>query len=69
MLPSSNGTPNRATRREGFFMPVSGKIPEAVKRKMVNQEGFEPNMGPDGALLMGLSVLDFQADSVLTDHR
>ena len=53
MLPSSNGTPNRATRREGFFLPVSGKIPEAVKRKMVNQEGFEPNMGPDGARLMG----------------
>jgi hypothetical protein len=53
MLPSGNGTPNRATRREGWFMPVSGKIPEAVKRKMVNQEDFEPNMGPDGARLMG----------------
>ena len=53
MLPSGNGTPNRATRREGWFMPVSGKIPEAVKRKMVNQQGFEPNMGPDGARLMG----------------
>jgi hypothetical protein len=53
MLPSANGMPNRATRREGWFMPVSGKIPEAVKRKMVNQEGFEPNMGPDGARLMG----------------
>ncbi len=53
MLPSIDGTPNRATRREGWFMPVSGKIPEAVKRKMVNQEGFEPNMGPDGAQLMG----------------
>jgi hypothetical protein len=53
MLPSGNATPNRATRREGWFMPVSGKIPEAVKRKMVNQEDFEPNMGPDGARLMG----------------
>ena len=53
MLPSSNGTPNRATRREGWFMPVSGEIPEAVKRKMLNQEGFDPNMGPDGAQLMG----------------
>ncbi len=53
MLPSGNGTPNRATRREGFFLPVSGKIPEAVKRRMVNVEGFEPNMGPDGAQLMG----------------
>ncbi len=53
MLPSSDGTPNRATRREGWFLPVPKKIPEAVKRKMVNQEGFELNMGPDGALLMG----------------
>ena len=53
MLPSGNGTPNRATRREGFFLPVSGKIPEAVKRRMVNVGGFEPNMGPDGAQLMG----------------
>ena len=51
--PAGNGTPNRATRREGFFLPVSGKIPEAVKRRMVNVEGFEPNMGPDGAQLMG----------------
>jgi len=53
MLPSSDGTPNRATRREGWFMPVSGKIPESVKQKMVNQKSFEPNMGPDGAQLMG----------------
>ena len=53
MLPSGNGTPNLATRREGFFLPVSGKIPEAVKRRMVNVGGFEPNMGPDGAQLMG----------------
>lgn len=53
MLASNKGTPNRATRREGFFLPVSGKIPEEVKRKMVNKEGFEPNMGPDGAQLMG----------------
>ena len=53
MLPSSDGTPNRATRREGWFMPVSGKISESVKQKMVNQKSFEPNMGPDGAQLMG----------------
>ena len=53
MLPSGSGTPNRAMRREGFFLPVSGKIPEAVKRRMVNVGGFEPNMGPDGAQLMG----------------
>ncbi len=62
MLPSIDGTPNRATRREGWFMPVSGKIPEAVKRKMVNQEGFEPNMGPDGAQLMG-ARLDNEGNS------
>lgn len=53
MLSSSDGTPNRAARREGWFLPVPKKIPEAVKRTMVNQEGFELNMGPDGALLMG----------------
>jgi hypothetical protein len=62
MLPSSNGTPNRATRREGWFMPVSGEIPEAVKRKMLNQEGFELNMGPDGAQLMG-ARLDNEGNS------
>jgi len=53
LLPSDSGTPNRATRREGWFIPVSGEIPEAKKRKMTNQDGFEPNMGPDGAQLMG----------------
>ncbi len=53
MLSSSDGTPNRAARREGWFLPVPKIIPEAVRRKMVNQEGFEPNMGPDGAQLMG----------------
>ena len=53
MLPSSDGTPNRAARREGWFLPVPEKIPEAQKRRMQNQEGFEFNMGPDGAQLMG----------------
>lgn len=53
MLPSTGGKPNRATRREGWFLPVSGKIPEAKKRKMLNQPEFELNMGPDGAQLMG----------------
>ena len=57
MLPSSNGTPNRLIRREGWFFPVPENIPEAAKqkllKKMTNQEGFEPKMGPDGALLMG----------------
>ncbi len=53
MLPSSDGTPNRAVRREGWFMPVPKKIPEARKRQLQNREGFEFNMGPDGAQLMG----------------
>jgi hypothetical protein len=53
MLPAGNGTPNRATRREGWFIPVAGEIPEAKKRNILNQPEFEPNMGPDGALLMG----------------
>jgi hypothetical protein len=53
MLSSSDGTPNRAARREGWFMPVPKEIPEARKRQLQNREGFEFNMGPDGALLMG----------------
>ena len=53
MLPSSDGTPNRAVRREGWFLPMPKEIPEAQKRELQNQEGFEFNMGPDGAQLMG----------------
>jgi hypothetical protein len=53
LLPSGDGTPYRGARREGWFMPVSGEIPEEKKRKMLNQPDFEINMGPDGALLMG----------------
>jgi len=62
MLPSSDGTPNRAVRREGWFLPMPEKIPEAKKRQMQNQEGFEFNMGPDGAQLMG-GRLDHQQPS------
>jgi len=53
LLASNNGTPNRATRREGWFMPVPDEIPEAVKRRLLNRGDFELNMGPDGAQLMG----------------
>lgn len=51
MLPASDGTPNRAIRREGWFFPPEYGSGDA--RRNVNQEGFEPVMGPDGALLMG----------------
>ena len=51
LLPSENGTPNRATRREGWFVPLEeGQEPPQA---MINQTGFQPNMGPDGAQLMG----------------
>jgi len=53
LLPNTSGTPNRATRREGWFMPVQDEIPETVKRRLLNQRDFEMNMGPDGAQLMG----------------
>lgn len=39
--------------REGWFMPVPKEIPEALKRQLQNLEGFEFNMGLDGAQLMG----------------
>lgn len=57
MLPSSDGTPNRNIRREGWFLPMPENIPETEKqrliRKSLNEKSFEPIMGPDGALLMG----------------
>ncbi|MDA7620024.1 hypothetical protein N8606_01740 [Akkermansiaceae bacterium] len=53
LLPSQDGTPYRGARREGWFMPVPDEIPEAVKRKLLNRDEFELNMGPDGAQLMG----------------
>ena len=46
LLPSGNGTPNRLTRREGWFMPYR-VLPKSQK------PGFEPTMGPDAARLMG----------------
>ncbi len=58
MLPAANGTPNRAIRREGWFRKLPDKIPDALKKQMQNQEGFEFNMGPDGALLMGARTPD-----------
>lgn len=57
MLPSSKGTPGRMIRREGWFLPMPENISEAAKEKILrsalNDESFVPNMGPDGALLMG----------------
>jgi hypothetical protein len=51
MLPSRNGMPHRTIRREGWFMPLppGAKIPP----KMINQKGFQPVVGRDGAQLMG----------------
>jgi hypothetical protein len=56
MLPASNGTPNRLIRREGWFIPVPENPPPAIRKRLkslLNQPGFTPNMGPDGAQLMG----------------
>ena len=51
LLPSGNGTPNRATRREGWFFPT--EFHSRIESRTHNQKGFQPNMGPDGAQLMG----------------
>ena len=53
MLPSTDGTPNRIIRREGWFFGENSEFGSAEERRSVNQEGFEPVMGPDGSLLMG----------------
>ena len=57
MLPSSNGTPNRSIRREGWFLPMPENISKAAKQRLLkqarNDQSFELNMGPDGGLLMG----------------
>ena len=57
MLPSIDGTPHRNIRREGWFLPMPENISPAEKEKLLsrslNDKQFEPNMGPDGALLMG----------------
>ena len=57
MLPSASGIPHRNIRREGWFLPLPENIPEAAKQRLLkrslNEETFEPSMGPDGALLMG----------------
>ena len=53
LLPNATGTANRATRREGWFMPVQDEIPEAVKRRLLNRRNFEMNMGPDGGAVDG----------------
>ena len=51
LLHSTDGRPNRAIRREGWFLPVADG--QQFPPSMLNEEGFEPNMGPDGALLLG----------------
>ena len=51
LLESSDGRANRAMRREGWFLPFEPG--QEISASLLNQAGFEPNMGPDGALLMG----------------
>ena len=53
MLSSIDRTPNRNIRREGWFLPLPENLSEAAKKRSLNDKSFEPNMGPDGALLMG----------------
>jgi len=57
LLPTASGTPNRNIRREGWFMPFPENASNADKQRLLarvlNDKSFEPNMGPDGALLMG----------------
>ena len=57
MLPSIDGTPNRNIRREGWFLPVPENISEDARQMLfaraLNDKSFDPNMGPDGAQLMG----------------
>ena len=53
LLPSGNGQPYRVTRREGWFFGETSEFGSAEERRSINQEGFEPVMGPDGAMLMG----------------
>ena len=52
LLPSCNGQPHRAARREGWFMPGADQLSDERKRQLLNRPDFEMNMGPDGALLM-----------------
>ena len=51
LFPSEKGVANRAIRREGWFLPFKKGTP--VPKDLLNQKDFTPNMGPDGALLMG----------------
>jgi len=48
---SADGRPNRVTRREGWFYGLEAA--SIVSDSMINENGFNPNMGPDAALLMG----------------
>ena len=57
LMATANGIPHRNIRREGWFLPFPENLPEAAKqrllKKSLNDQKFEANMGPDGALLMG----------------
>jgi hypothetical protein len=52
---SGSGKPYRTIRREGWFVPMDSDLGKRVEQRKgtINQEGFTPKMGKDGALLMG----------------
>ena len=51
LLPSSDGQAHRATRREGWFLPLADG--QVVPPELINEAGFELSIGPDSALLLG----------------
>lgn len=57
LMSAGDGTPHRNIRREGWFLPLPENLSETARRQLIarslNDKTFEPNMGPDGALLMG----------------
>ena len=59
---SSSGAKHRVIRREGWFLPHEGNLKKQLKaKKVLNENNFNPNMGKDGAALMGVRppVLEF----------
>ncbi|MDC0363030.1 hypothetical protein OAN12_08320 [Halioglobus sp.] len=51
LLHSTDGRPNRAIRREGWFVPVAAG--QEVPPPLLHYPEYEADLGPDGALLLG----------------